>query len=62
MKILQVPESRKMVEMYQAGYITAKELREQLEWYWDRKIYKGNKTPVRKMNGVPMTDISAHEE
>jgi hypothetical protein len=35
MQILQVPEARKMVKAYRDGYITVKELREDLEWYWD---------------------------
>ena len=43
MQILQVPEGSKIVEAYQDGFITVKELREQLEWYWSRMVHKGTK-------------------
>ena len=43
MQILQVPEGTKIVEAYQDGFITVKELREQLEWYWSRMVHKGTK-------------------
>jgi hypothetical protein len=57
MKIVKVPEAGEMVKAYQHGYITVKELREELEWYWDKKIYKGIKTPILDRKGVPMNAI-----
>jgi len=51
MQILQVPEGTKIVEAYQDGFITVKELREQMEWYWGKKIYKGTKTPIMLKTG-----------
>jgi hypothetical protein len=53
MQILQAPGAKKMVKSYLNGDITVKELREELEWYWDRKIYKGTKTPILDRKGVP---------
>jgi hypothetical protein len=53
MQILQVPDAKKMVNSYLDGYITVKELRKELEWYWDKKIYKGTKTPSRKAQAFP---------
>jgi hypothetical protein len=46
MQILQEHEVRKLVKAYQHRYITADELREEIEWYWDRRIYKGTKPPL----------------
>jgi hypothetical protein len=46
MQILQAPEGTKIVEAYHDGFITVKELREQMEWYWGKRIYNGAKTPV----------------
>jgi hypothetical protein len=57
MQILQVPEARKMVKAYRDGYITFEELREDLELYWDKKIYKGTKTPILERTGTPMHAI-----
>jgi hypothetical protein len=57
MQILQVQEARKMVKAYRDGHITVEELREELEWYWDRKIYKGARTPIVERTGVLMTAI-----
>jgi hypothetical protein len=57
MKILKVPEARKMVEAYQRGYITIEELMEDLEWYWDKKIYKGTKTSILDRKSIPMNAI-----
>jgi hypothetical protein len=57
MKIFQVPGARKMVEAYQDGYITLRELTEELEWYWDKKIYKGTKAPFAERTGVPVPAI-----
>jgi hypothetical protein len=57
MQNVQEPETRKMVEAYHEGYITLNELVEELEWYWDKKIYKGTKTPIVKRTGVLMTEI-----
>jgi hypothetical protein len=51
MQILQVPEARKMVEAYQDGFITVKELSEQMKWYWGKKICKGTKTPIMERTG-----------
>jgi hypothetical protein len=51
MQILQVPEGKKIVEAYQDGFIRVKELREQLDWYWDKKICKGTKTPIMERTG-----------
>jgi hypothetical protein len=53
MHIVQAPEAKKIVKSYLNGYITVEELREELEWYWDRKVYKGTKTPILDRNGVP---------
>jgi hypothetical protein len=61
MKILEVPEARKMVEAYQDGYITIEELMEDLECYWDKKIYKGAKTPILNRKGVLMDAIEERE-
>jgi hypothetical protein len=47
MQIFHGPEARKMVKAYQDGFITVKELREELEWYRDKKIYKGTKAPTK---------------
>jgi hypothetical protein len=46
MQILQVPEARNIVEAYEGGFITVKELREQLEWYWIRTLHKGTKKSI----------------
>jgi hypothetical protein len=46
MKSLQVPEVKMLVKVYQNGDITLKELMEELECYWDKKLYKGTKTPI----------------
>jgi hypothetical protein len=43
MQILQAPEARNIVEAYQDGFITVRELREQLEWYWRRMDHKWTK-------------------
>jgi hypothetical protein len=51
MQILQVPEGTKIVEAYQDGFITVKELRQQMEWYWGKKFFKGTKTSVTKRTG-----------
>jgi hypothetical protein len=57
MQILQVPEARKMVKAYRDGYITIGELMEELECYWDKKIYKGTKTAILERTGAPMNEI-----
>jgi hypothetical protein len=41
----------------QDGDITVEELREELAFYWDKRIYKGTKTPVVERKTVPMTVI-----
>jgi hypothetical protein len=46
MQILQEHEVRMLVKAYQERYITAEEFREELEWYWDRRVYKGTKPPL----------------
>jgi glycine cleavage system aminomethyltransferase T len=51
MQILQGPEARKILEAYQDGFITVKELREQLEWYWSRKVSKGTRRLTLQMRG-----------
>jgi hypothetical protein len=61
MKILQVSETRKMLEAYQDGHITIEELTEDLECYRDRKIYKGTKTPVPNEEGIRMNAIKKGE-
>ncbi len=40
-----------LVSFFLWNQITAGELREELEWYWDRKIYRGTKTPVSERKG-----------
>jgi len=45
MQILQEHEVRKLVKAYQDRYITVEEFKEELEWYWDRRIYRGTKIP-----------------
>ncbi len=57
MKILQVPEAKKIVQSYLDGYITVKELREELEQFWNMKTHKGTKAPVVewKVSSVPLT-------
>jgi len=45
MQILQEHEVRKLVKAYQDRYITVEEFKEELEWYWDRRIHKGTKIP-----------------
>ena len=62
MQTLQEHEFRKMVKAYLNGYITANELREQLEWYWDRKIYKGTKMPISEREGAPRTTIQGETQ
>lgn len=57
MKILQVPEAKKTVQAYLDGSITVEELREDLEWYWDKKLYRGTKAPIVERKGVPMPAI-----
>jgi hypothetical protein len=57
MEILQVPEAKRTVQAYLDGYITIKEMREDLEWYWDRKIYRGTRAPIVERKGVPMPPI-----
>ena len=51
MQILQVPEAKNIVEAYQDGFITVKELRQQLEWYWSRMIHKGTKKKASTPEG-----------
>jgi hypothetical protein len=38
MEILQAPESRRMAAAYRDGHITFRELMQELEWCWDKKI------------------------
>ena len=39
-------QSGKTIEAYQQTYVTSEEKREELAIYWDKKIYKGTKTPL----------------
>ncbi len=55
MQILDVPETRKTMEAYQERYLTSEEQREQLEWYWLKKIHKGTKAPIMERRDVPDT-------
>ena len=57
MQILQEHEVRKLVKAYQDRYITVEELREELEWYWDRKIHKGTRMPLLMRRVVPGPSI-----
>jgi hypothetical protein len=61
MKILQVSEARKMVQAYQDGHITIEELMEDLECYWDKKIYQWTKTSIPNKEGVLMNAIEKGE-
>jgi len=57
MQIIQVPQAKKMVEAYRNGNITLDGLREELEWCWDKKIYKGVETPIAERTGLSITAI-----
>ena len=46
-----------MVVTYQGGNVTVEEFREELALYWDKKIYKGTKTPVMERRSVTRTAI-----
>jgi hypothetical protein len=61
MQILKMPEAKKMVKSYLDGYITVKELREELEWYWNKEICKGTERPVVERTGVPMNAFSEND-
>jgi len=43
MEIFQMPESRQMIEAYHKGHITIRELMEELEWCWDKRIYNATR-------------------
>jgi hypothetical protein len=57
LKILQVPEAKKIVQSYLDGYIRVKELRAEIEQYWNMKTHRGTKGPVVewKVFSVPLT-------
>ena len=59
MQILQEHEVRKLVKAYQHRYITVEELKEELEWYWDRKIHRGTRMPLsmRRVDHGPMIPV-----
>jgi hypothetical protein len=61
MQILQVPEAKNILEAYEDGFITVRELREELEWYWDREIHNKTDRPIVVRTGDPMTEISNEE-
>ena len=46
MQALQKDEVRKLVKAYRDRAITAEEFREEIEWYWDRKIHKGTRVSL----------------
>jgi len=55
MEIFEMPESKKLAEAYRVGYITFRELMEDLEWYRDSEICRGTKAPAveRKAGPIP---------
>lgn len=57
MEILQNPRNRKVVEAYQDGHITVRELWEELEWHWDSTMDKETERHIAERARVPMTEI-----
>jgi hypothetical protein len=57
MQILQEHEVRKLVKTNQDRQLTVEELREELEWYWDRKLQKGTRIPLLMRRVVPDSAI-----
>jgi hypothetical protein len=51
-----------MVDAYHCGDITFHELMEELEWYWDMKIYRGTKAPVVEKPGLPMIPFPTQDD
>jgi hypothetical protein len=55
MMIYPAPEFRKraMAEAFREGHITLTELMDELEWYWDRKNYRGTRVPPVERTSSP---------
>jgi hypothetical protein len=62
MENFQKPKHREMVDAYHCGDITFHELMEELEWYWDMKIYRGTKPPVVEKPGLPMIPFPTQDD
>ena len=62
MEFLQVPESRKIIEPYHEGHITLRKLMEELEWYWDKSIYKGTRAPIVERARGPVSAILKQDQ
>ena len=57
MEVLQVPKARKLSEAYHDGRITVRESMEELDWCWDKKLYKGAREPIVELTSGPMTAV-----
>jgi len=57
MEILQVPKARKLAEAYHDGSITLREFMEELEWCWDKKLYRGTRARIAELRVFEVSPI-----